>query len=96
MQMKPFISDLPLGTCTGPLVQYETLRMMHWHTCAHSQLHVDTARNRNCIYTAAPSPNTTKQQLSSAASSTQRMLHFGAPGSFVSAKQAGKPHMKML
>ncbi|DBA96688.1 TPA: hypothetical protein ACH3X1_015539 [Trebouxia sp. C0004] len=56
MQMKPFVSDLPL----------------------------------------APSPNTTKQQLSSAASSTQRMLHFGAPGSFVSAKQADPAHGVLL
>ncbi|KAL0049666.1 hypothetical protein WJX82_007177 [Trebouxia sp. C0006] len=56
MQMKPFISDLPL----------------------------------------APSPNTTKHQLSSAASSTQRMLHFGAPGSFVSAKQADPVHVVLL
>ncbi|KAL0032283.1 hypothetical protein WJX79_002357 [Trebouxia sp. C0005] len=48
----------------------------------------------------APSPNTTKQQLSSAASSTQRMLHFGAPGSFkakfVSAKQADHAHRSLL
>ena len=38
---------------------------------------------------AAPSPNTTNQQLSSAASSAQRALHFGVPGAFVPAQQTG-------
>lgn len=44
---------------------------------------------RSSGFVAAPSPNTTNQQLSSAASSAQRTLHFGAPGSFLPAKQAG-------